>query len=168
MTTSPPRNPALQLSLATGAILLCLTGAARAETLTGQVRVVDGDTLVLDGTRVRLDGIDALETGQTCARNGTGWACGSSATEAMRRLIDRRQVRCEVSGRDRYGRAIAACFARGQDLQEELVRQGLALAYRRYSTRYVPAEDAARAARAGIWAGSFVEPWRWRRQQRRQ
>ena len=158
----------LLVALLSVALLALLAASAYAETLTGQVRVVDGDTLVLDGNKTRLGGIDAPDNGQTCARNGTNWDCGSSATEAMRLLIDRRQVRCEISGRDRYGRAIAACFAGGRDLQEELVRQGLALAYRRYSTRYVPAEDAARAARTGIWSGSFVEPWRWRRQQRRQ
>ncbi|MCY3761583.1 MAG: thermonuclease family protein, partial [Gemmatimonadetes bacterium] len=90
-----------------------------------------------------------------------------AATQAMRKLVGRNPVRCDVSHRDRYGRAIAACFADGRDLQEELVRQGLALAYRRYSVRYVPDEDAARKEGIGLWSGSFVEPWRWRRQQRR-
>ena len=31
--------------------------------------------------------------------------------------------------------------------------------YRRYSTKYVPEEDQARAAQAGIWAAEFVPPW---------
>ena len=150
------------------ALLALLAASAYAETLSGPARVVDGDTLVIADERMRLAGIDAPETKQNCSRDARPWACGRAATQAMRRLVGRNHVRCEVSGRDRYGRAIATCVAGGRDLQEELVRQGLALAYRRYSTRYVPAEDAARAARAGIWAGSFVEPWRWRRQQRRQ
>ena len=38
--------------------------------------------------------------------------------------------------------------------------------YRRYSTTYVPHEDGARVARAGMWQGSFVPPWDWRRGQR--
>ena len=37
--------------------------------------------------------------------------------------------------------------------------QGHALAYRRYSTTYVPGEDQARAAQAGLWAGAFIKPW---------
>ena len=36
----------------------------------------------------------------------------------------------------------------------------------KYSTLYVPDEDKAREARRGLWSGSFVEPWRWRRQRR--
>ena len=136
---------------------------AQAETLSGKARVVDGDTLVVAGDRVRFDAIDAPETRQTCSRNGRRWACGTAATEAMRKLVGRNPVRCEVSRRDRYGRTIAVCFAAGRDLQQQLVRQGLALAYRRYSTRYVADEDAARAEGLGLWSRSFVEPWRWRR-----
>lgn len=167
MTTSALQHPALRVTFTGIAILFCLSGPARPETLSGNARVIDGDTLVLAGERIRMDAIDAPETRQRCSRSGRPWACGKAATQAMRKLVGRNRVRCEVSGHDRYGRAIAACFAGGRDLQEELVRQGLALAYRRYSSRYVPAEDAARTARVGIWAGSFVEPWRWRRQQRR-
>lgn len=167
MTASVLQRPTLRLSIASAAVLLCLVAPAQAETLSGNARVIDGDTLVVAGDRVRLDAIDAPESRQSCSRSGRPWSCGKAATQAMRKLVGRNPVRCEVNRRDRYGRAIAVCFAGGRDLQEELVRQGLALAYRRYSRRYVPAEDAARAARVGIWAGSFVEPWRWRRQQRR-
>ena len=146
------------------AIVFGLASTAHAETLSGSARVIDGDTLAVAGQRIRLDGIDAPETRQTCTRSGRRWACGRASTQAMRRLVGRSPVRCEVSGRDRYGRAIAACYAGGRDLQQQLVRLGLALAYRRYSTRYVPDEDAARAERRGLWSGSFVEPWRWRKQ----
>ena len=47
-----------------------------------------------------------------------------------------------------------------------MVRQGWALAYRKYSTAYVTDEEAARANGAGIWRGDFVPPWHWRRSQR--
>ncbi len=154
--------------VAAAGLAACFAWPVSSETISGKARVVDGDTLVIAGERVRLSGVDAPETRQTCSRDGRRWTCGKAATKAMRRLIGRDPVRCEVSGRDRYGRAIATCFARGQNLQRELVRQGLALAYRRYSTRYVRDEDAAQAAGRGLWSGHFVEPWRWRRRQRRQ
>ncbi len=166
MTTSPLWLSALRSALAAGAILLCLADAARAETLAGHVRVLDGDTLAVAGQRVRLDGIDAPEIRQTCTLNGRRWACGKAARQAMRKLVGRNTVRCEVSGRGKYGRAIGTCFANGRNLQQELVRQGLALATRKYSTRYVPDEDAARAEGLGMWSGSFVEPWRWRDQRK--
>ena len=46
----------------------------------GKAWVIDGDTVDVSGTRVRLDGIDAPETGQTCAdARGQAWLCGSIA-----------------------------------------------------------------------------------------
>ena len=152
------------LAAAAFALSLAPAGPAHAETLSGQARVIDGDTLAISGQRVRLHGIDAPETRQNCTRDGRKWACGKASTRAMRLLLGRSPVRCEVRDRDRYGRAVATCFAGGRDLQRELVRQGLALAYRRYSTGYVPDEDAARAEGRGLWSGAFVEPWKWRRE----
>lgn len=35
---------------------------------------------------------------------------------------------------------------------------------RQYSKEYIPAEDAARAARKGLWQGQFEEPAQWRRE----
>lgn len=39
-----------------------------------------------------------------------------------------------------------------------MVEEGHALAYRQYSKDYVPQEEAARAAKSGIWSGSFTPP----------
>ncbi len=161
--TALPRHIA---SILATAGLLAFALPAQAETLSGQARVVDGDTLAVAGERIRLNGIDAPETRQTCTRDGRPWVCGKAATQAMRKLIGRHAVRCEVSGRDKYGRAIATCFADGLNLQQQLVRQGLALAYRKYSTRYVPDEDAARTEGRGLWSGEFSAPWNWRKQNR--
>ena len=117
------------------------------------------------GQKVRLQGIDAPESAQSCRRaTGQRYRCGASATQALRARIGTGTVVCTIEGRDRYNRALGICYtADGTDLNGWLVRQGYALAYRRYSTTYVPEEDRARAARAGIWAGDFVPPWRWRR-----
>jgi hypothetical protein len=39
-----------------------------------------------------------------------------------------------------------------------MVASGYAVAFRRYSTDYVNAEDSAKAARRGLWAGTFEMP----------
>jgi endonuclease YncB( thermonuclease family) len=52
----------------------------------------------------------------------------------------------------------------GSDINAWMVRQGWALAY--YSEAYRTEEDEAHAARRGVWAGSFIPPWEWRRQHR--
>ena len=43
-----------------------------------------------------------------------------------------------------------------------LVRNGWALAFRRYSTAFIQDEDYARERKAGLWAGAFIAPWDWR------
>ena len=131
--------------------------------MTGAARVLDADTLALRGQRVRLEGIDAPETHQACRRNGRRYQCGVAATQALRRRIGGQAVDCAIGGQDRYGRLLAICqTADGTELNGWLVEQGWALAYRRFSGRYVPQEERAQAARVGLWAGEFIPPWAWR------
>ena len=131
--------------------------------VSGRARILDGDTLELGKTRVRLHGIDAPESRQSCVVDGHRWACGEKATRALTERIGSRTVGCEERARDRYGRSVAVCRVAGEDLNAWMVRQGWALAYRRYSRAYVGAEGTARAAKRGIWRGQFVAPWEWRR-----
>ena len=125
-------------------------------------------TLDVGGVRVRLHGVDAFERGQVCDLPAGGWACGAAATTAMKSRAEGRRLVCEVRDTDRYGRKVSRCERDGLDVAGALVNDGLALAYRRYSADYVPAEEAARARRAGAWAGSFDRPEQWRRRGRRE
>ena len=89
--------------------------------------------------------------------------CGTMALAALEALIAGVKVRCKVVERDRHGRLVAKVFAPdGLDVGRRLVSAGWALAYRRYSTDYVDAEDEARKAKRGMWRGSFLKPWVWR------
>jgi endonuclease YncB( thermonuclease family) len=132
----------------------------------GVVQVLDGDTLNLGGQRIRLYGVDAPESEQSCERGGVAWRCGADAAAALRNFVAGRQVNCTAIGRDVYGRTIAQCAADGQDVGAWLVREGLAVAYREYSTTYVADEARARGERRGIWGGSFVLPSDHRRNSR--
>jgi len=133
----------------------------------GRARIVDGDTLDFSGTRVRLSGIDAPESGQSCRdRHGATYACGHTARTALAEKIAGQDVRCEAHGTDRYRRRLAYCFIGDLDLNEWMVREGHALAYWRYSWRYLPAELAARMAGRGIWQGEFKTPEDWRHSRR--
>lgn len=124
---------------------------ARAEVLTGQAVVVDGDTLRIGTERIRLIGIDAPEAAQLCAAAGGGtWACGESAALILGVLIDGQPVTCGWDVRDQYDRALAMCMnSYGVDLNRRIVETGYAWAY--LSGDYVTAEAEARAAGAGIW-----------------
>jgi endonuclease YncB( thermonuclease family) len=141
-------------------------GAPVLAEVNGTARVIDGDSLVINGTRLRLHGVDAPESNQQCIRGGEAWSCGKVATSALVEIVKGAQLNCVVLDQDRYGRLIVRCAVDAADVGERMVRLGLALAYVQYSNDYVAAEKNARQNRFGIWAGKFVEPWRWRRGQR--
>jgi endonuclease YncB( thermonuclease family) len=137
--------------------------SARAQTLTGTVSVTDADTIVIGGERIRLQGVDAPETDQICLDNrGTLWNCWSDARDRLIRHIGSRQTSCVTNGKDAYGRWLATCSTNEGDLSAWLVREGLGLAFIRYSSAYVAEEAIARSAQKGMWAGAFIAPWDWR------
>ena len=137
--------------------------SARAQTLTGTVSVTDADTIVIGGERIRLQGVDAPETDQICLDNrGTLWNCGIDARDRLMRHIGSRQTSCVTNGKDAFGRWLATCATNGDNLSAWLVREGLGLAFIRYSSAYVAEEAIARSAQKGMWAGAFIAPWDWR------
>ena len=69
-------------------ILSLLSTTTYAADLTGQARIVDGDTIWIGGTKVRLHGIDAPETRQEClGRDGASYRCGEASTDSLRILV---------------------------------------------------------------------------------
>ncbi|MXW44264.1 MAG: thermonuclease family protein, partial [Candidatus Dadabacteria bacterium] len=84
----------------------------------------------------------------------------------LRNKIGRNSITCEGTKRDRYGRFLGTCYINEVDLNSWMVQNGYALAYRRYSRRYVSAEQEARENSRGVWAGEFVVPWSWRKGER--
>ena len=133
------------------------TASSASETLTGRVSVIDGDTFEMHGKRIRLHGIDAPESGQQCKdRNGKTYRCGQMAAKQMSGYVSGKTVKCEILDKDRYGRFIARCLANGTDVNELLVKEGWALAYRQYSKDYVGAEAQAKRNNIGLWQGNLL------------
>ncbi len=122
---------------------------------------------MLEGRRIRLFGIDAPELSQTCKRAGQNWACGEAAKQKLEALVSNREIICKPRSIDGFGREVASCSVAAQDIGKAMVRAGLAMAFRQYSNVYVPAEERARSARLGIWAGEFQSPADYRHQDER-
>ncbi len=134
--------------------------------LIGRASVIDGDTIKIRGQSIRLHGIDALEDAQKCLAGGQRQRCAQKAALALANKIGRRNVVCDKRNEDRYGRIVAICRVDGDSLNAWLVAEGWALAYRRYSRRYIEQEKAAKQARKGVWATRFIKPWDARRGER--
>jgi len=136
------------------------------QAITGEVVAVkDGDTIdVLYGGRVvtvRLHGIDAPEIGQPFGR---------ASKQAASRYAFGTVARVRITDVDRYGRLVGEVNVAGGELNEMLVRDGLAWWYRRYAPRdgrLESLERAARNANQGLWSRpNPTPPWDWRRKQR--
>lgn len=139
-----------------------LAAPATAETVVGGAEVVDGDTLRVGERTVRLASIDAPELGQTCDRQGQSWDCGPESARQLRELLAGQDVYCTGDEMDQHGRLLARCSNRLGDINQLMVQQGWAVAYRQYGDAYVADEIRARANRAGLWASSFALPWDYR------
>ena len=134
--------------------------------IAGHAEITDGDSIRIAMQSIRLLGIDAPELKQYCKVNNSGVPCGEHARKKLLELIGGRPVYCFWSDVDRYGRLLATCYVREKNINAEMVKLGMALAYRRYSDQYIEEEEQARDAAIGLWGGEFIEPWRWRKEKR--
>ena len=143
--------------------MACTCAALHADdTWSGRVVAVhDGDTVtVLTASgrlKIRLQGIDCPEFGQH-------WA--GQARDFTASLVLNRIVVVESSGKDQYDRVLGDVRVEGVDVNEAIVRKGMAWRYDLggVNPQLVAAERAARAERAGLWSdASPIPPWQWRR-----
>ena len=141
-----------------------LTFEVTAGEIAGRPIITDGDTIKIINKRIRLHGIDAPESKQLCKKNSKEYRCGIIATEALVKKINKNQVRCIVQDRlDKYKRYIGVCFLGNIDLNKWMVRNGYAVAYRRYSQDYIEDEKYAKKNKIGLWSSNFIYPEKWRK-----
>ena len=129
----------------------------------GKAKILDGDTLKINYNKVRLHGIDAPEIKQTCKINNKNWNCGIESSNALKRLILEKQINCKIVDVDIYKRDIGVCFVNEININQYMVRNGWAIAYRYYSHDYIKEENLAKSEKIGIWQGQFIEPYTFRK-----
>jgi micrococcal nuclease len=120
-------------------ILAFVTSIANASPVSsGQIEVLDGDTIRIAGETFRLVGFDAPETYR--ARCPSEREVGNRATFRLRQLVAQaglefERVPCacragmEGTPRCNYGRSCGLLRARGQDVGALLITEGLARVY---------------------------------------
>tara|TARA_B100001059_G_C17605998_1_gene462006 strand:+ start:337 stop:807 length:471 start_codon:yes stop_codon:yes gene_type:complete len=137
---------------------------AAAGEIIGKPIITDGDTIKITNKRIRLHGIDAPENKQLCKKNFKEYSCGIVATEALVKKINKNKIKCKVQDRlDRYKRYIGVCFIGEVNLNQWMVRNGYAVAYKRYSKDYINDEKYTKKNKLGLWSGDFINPEKWRK-----
>ena len=145
-------------------ILLNLNGKIIASEIYGLPIITDGDTIKILNNKIRLHGIDAPEKKQKCTKNKKKYNCGEVATKALTKKIGKKLVKCLTQkNKDKYNRFIGICFVEQEDLNKWMVRNGHAVAYRRYSKEYIIDEEFAKTNKLGLWSGTFLNPEKWRK-----
>lgn len=140
--------------------VLPLTATAQVRQLSCKVvGISDGDTLTCLHNRkpikVRLLYIDAPESAQPF---------GTRAKQTLSALAFKKQVRLESSGYDRYQRLLAVVYdEQNRNLNLQLVKQGMAWAYRQTQPIYQQAQQQAQSAKIGLWQDKLpINPADWR------
>ncbi len=143
----------------------------------GRVGILDGRTLWYPKfqRRVRLADIDVCEPAQWALnplwrkRGGRGAPepvpCGALAKAWLKRTVEDAPVVCAVVSYDAKGEALASCRVKNRDLGAEMLRVGWArvVAGGTANTRYLAYQEAAMAARHGMWATYVLDMNEWRR-----
>ena len=148
------RRPLLGAALM---LTTCAPAAAQAP-VHGTAQAKDGDSLMVGDKEVRLFGIDAPEYDQSCQKTGQDWSCGAAAADRLAQLVNGKTVVCSSVGMDDHNRVLGRCMVGATDINRAMVASGYAVAYRRYSSDYVSAEDSAKVSKRGLWAGTFQMP----------
>ena len=123
------------------------------------IKISDGDTIMIlqdkQQIKVRLFGIDAPELKQPY---------GKKSKQFLANLIAGEVVEVEENGKDRYKRTLGIIHFKGQDINAQMVLNGYAWAYVKYSRIYVDQEKPAREKKRGLWQSSNpTPPWKWRK-----
>jgi len=125
--------------------------------------VYDGDTFKLleNGQliKVRIYGIDAPEANQEY---------GKESGNALRKLIDGKEIRLRIENKDHYGRTVGEPWL-GDSINVSLwmIKNGNAWWYKSYSkkrTDLEAAEAEAKSKKLGIWEkNEQIPPWDFRK-----
>ena len=156
-------------------IILLFTSNVLSNEIIGFPIIVDGDTVHINSYKIRLEGIDAPEMRQKCQKESIkisaiigftfykDYNCGALSKEKLTEKINKSKIKCIYSSKDRYKRYISTCFKNRTNLNKWMVRNGYAIAYRKYSKKYIIDENFAKENKLVLWKGKFINPERWRK-----
>jgi micrococcal nuclease len=156
--------------------LFLLTLILSSSAMAGQykvTRVYDGDTILCAGNdttiKVRLVGIDAPETSKN--KRDPGQPYSQQAKKFLSGLVLNKNIEMKGYGLDKYNRTLGEIFIESKNINLEMVKQGLAEAYKGKSPKgfkdepYIEAEKETKGSSKGMWTlgNKYISPADWRK-----
>lgn len=140
----------------------------------GKLKFVDGDTFWIGIHQIRLYGTDAIEPQQTCmGDDGKTLSCGEESRKRLEVIASDGRLACFVlfdkngDPRMNYSRYVATCYVGDDEINRQLVSEGMALAVNtRDGEKYKGLQTEAETRKVGIHKTKFEKPWDFRRQGR--
>nr|DAJ36757.1 MAG TPA: nuclease-like protein [Caudoviricetes sp.] len=116
------------------------------------IKIYDGDTITAltsqkEKIKIRLYGIDAPELKQPF---------GKASKRHLIDLISNKSLNINEKGKDKYGRTLAVLYNGDQDINAQMVIDGYAWAYDKFSKDYVAFQQNAQALKKGLWIDKDV------------
>ena len=111
------------------------------------IKIYDGDTITTltsqkEKIKIRLYGIDAPELKQPF---------GKASKRHLIDLISNKSLKINEKGKDKYGRTLAVLYNGDQDINAQMVIDGYAWAYDKFSKDYVAFQKDAQSLKKGLW-----------------
>ncbi len=124
--------------------------------------VTDGDTIRLNGERIRLNCMDAPEITQPF---------GLEAKEYLMKLLKDQEIKVLSTGKDQYGRTLAWLAVKGDTINYDMVKAGLAWWYQYYcpdDQKMKSLQENAKINKLGLWKDPApINPYEWRKSHRK-
>lgn len=122
----------------------------------GQIDPLEATAFRNAQTLIRARHLSGLARDAVChGQDGLPWNCGLQARSALITALRSDRVRC-LAALDAPGEEDSfQCSVGGQDLSRMLVRRGWARPLRLHASTYAAELDAAMAAKAGLWRGTW-------------
>lgn len=116
------------------------------------IKIYDGDTITAltsqkEKIKIRLYGIDAPELKQPF---------GKASKRHLIDLISNKSLNINEKGKDKYGRTLAVLYNGDQDINAQMVIDGYAWAYDKFSKDYVAFQQNAQLLQKGLWIDKDV------------
>ena len=133
----------------------------------GKISVIDGDSIRVGEKEVRLFGIDAPEYSQTCFNaKKQEYNCGHISREFLFKLANKKEANCFYAEKDKYDRYLSKCSIDKLSINEEIIKNGMAVIYNftEADEKMKNLEAEAKTKKLGIWQGAFQLPREYRKE----